>query len=246
MMISYLFRTGVENNKFPLFSPIHLLMLMSVFMIILLLILGKNKIKNDKQLEKKVSMTLVFLIIIENSLFYGWNLFTHPEPLTEIFPLYTCRLVEVLIIFMLITKKSKYFIMPYFWGILGGISSFILPDIGGYYWPHITYLSFYIGHLAIIVGPLYGIIIYNFKIEKREFFYFLKFSYVFYFFTFAVNILVNGNYAFLMAPPIAAQEAGYVPKLIPHFIAYTTIYTFVSSLFYFIPSLYRKHFKIQS
>jgi hypothetical integral membrane protein (TIGR02206 family) len=144
---------------------------------------------------------------------------------------------------MFITKDKKYFIMPYFWGILGGISSFILPDIGGYYWPHITYFSFYIGHLAIIIGPIYGIIIYNFKIKREEFLKFLKFSYIFYFFTFAVNILVNGNYAFLMAPPVAAQEAGYVPKLIPHFIAYTTIYTFVSSLFYFIPTLYRKYLK---
>jgi hypothetical protein len=53
MMISYLFRRGVENNRFPLFSRIHLLMLMSVLVILLLLILGKNKIKNDKQLEKK-------------------------------------------------------------------------------------------------------------------------------------------------------------------------------------------------
>lgn len=72
-------------------------------------------------------------------------------PLSVSLPLYHCRIA----MFVLLLKKEysfkKYFALI---GIFGCLSAIFFPIMDKYAWPHVTLVSFYWGHLALLGNSL--------------------------------------------------------------------------------------------
>ena len=133
---------------------------------------------------------------------YSWYILT-AAPLSESLPFYHCRMAMFALMFL--PNRSVYKFYFALLGTFGSIVAFIYPIFDPYPFPHITILSFIIGHLALLGNCL----IYLFR-------YYHTFSmswqrvvwttFLMNAFLLVINMLTKGSYGFLTDPPLVGNH----------------------------------------
>ncbi len=141
---------------------------------------------------------------------YSWYWGNH-LPLSESLPFYHCRVA--MFVLLLIPGTSKY--KQYFalLGVFGATAALAYPLFDPYPFPHVTILSFIIGHVALLGNAL----LYLFKNYEASLLNFKNVAVI----TFTlnaliwvVNLVVSGDYGFLTRPPLVGNQGQLLNYLI--------------------------------
>lgn len=180
--MEYFFRHSEDlktNINMPLFWG---------FLLIYLILIYKLRHK-----RKILPIQLVSLSIIEIALFI-WYYEDKLLFIREGLPLYHCRIAAFMMaisFFLKSYKLSNYFAWL---GIIGTLIAYSFPDPSKYLWPHITNLTYILGHSLSIGSAL--MILTN---EKREldFRFICKLTLAMNFVIYLVNKIASANYGYL-------------------------------------------------
>jgi len=117
-------------------------------------------------------------------------------------PLHLCAIMWFLCIYLLLKNKKWVFEMILFIGMPGGIHSLLTPEL-----THgdslLHKIDFFVGHGGLLLAPLYAILVLNMWPRKNAWWKsFLKLQPIV-LIVFLINTLLNSNYMYLSAPPIA-------------------------------------------
>ena len=121
---------------------------------------------------------------------YSWY-WGNLMPLSESLPFYHCRIA--MFVMLLIPGTSKY--KQYFalLGTFGATAALAYPLFDPYPFPHVTILSFIIGHVALLGNALLylkNVVVITFALNGL---------------IWVVNLVVGGDYGFLNKPPLVGS-----------------------------------------
>ncbi|GAA0181318.1 TIGR02206 family membrane protein [Clostridium sediminicola] len=185
-------------NDFELFGIIHISILLFVAAIILFIYLKRDKIK--KLPLRSIEIILGLIMITPRVLLYFWY-GTYESSLQEILPLYLCRITIMCTAFTLFTGKNNVRFVTYFWGMFGSILALIFVDTSGYGFPHIMFISFFVGHGLLAISVFYMIFIREYLPSYDDFKKAKLWTIIYILVACVVNRLVGGNYNYLERNP---------------------------------------------
>ena len=162
----------------------------------------RDKVAYQRFIQILQSLQLIVL--------YSWY-WGNQMPLSESLPFYHCRVA--MLVLLLIPGTSKY--KQYFalLGTFGATAALAYPLFDPYPFPHVTILSFIIGHVALLGNAL----LYLFKNYEASLLNFKNVAVI----TFTlnaliwvVNLVVSGDYGFLTRPPLVGDHGQLLNYLI--------------------------------
>lgn len=148
-------------NVYERYSPFIILI---VFIIIILF--AKNIIVSNHILEKRIRYIFSYITGGVLVFYYLGNWIILGIDINNL-PFHLCYFCAMLAIILSLNKNKKIFNFILVCGVAGGISSFISIDLSlssSYF----KYYKFTISHIAIVILPIYFIIIYNYKLKIKE------------------------------------------------------------------------------
>lgn len=139
-MKDFLTTTQIHPPHIPL--PYYLLMLLAMVLLSYLSWLWHNN-----NIWRWTFITLQAIQLISLYIWYIWQGF----PLDDSLPLYHCRMAMLALLLLKDSKVKTYFALM---GLVGGCCAIIYPVFDPYNFPHISSISFIIGHYALLVNSL--------------------------------------------------------------------------------------------
>ena len=157
---------------------------------------------------------------------YGWYIVTL-SPISESLPFYHCRLAMFAILFLPDSSTYKqYFALL---GVFGPICALVYPLFDPFAFPHITLVSYLIGHYALLGNSL-TYLLNHYDSEQLNLRRIVEISFSMNLLLIFVNLVSGGNYGFLKVPPLVGNH-GMIANYI--FVSLTLILAiFVVSLIF--------------
>lgn len=133
---------------------------------------------------------------------YGWYVATF-SPISEALPFYHCRLAMFAV--LLLPDSSVY--KQYFalLGVFGPICALIYPLFDPFAFPHITLVSYLIGHYALLGNSL-TYLMNHYANERLSLRRIVEISFSMNLLLLFVNLVSGGNYGFLKMPPLVGDH----------------------------------------
>ena len=191
-----------------LLSLSHILIVL--FCLLGILYIPKLFINRSEFAKKSLSHAIIFLILVnqgmdlyrEGYLSGNWKLGL---------PLHLCDFSSFSILIYLLTKKREFFLFAFFFGIAGGGMSILTPDVE-YGFPYVPYIQNQIGHMMIILGVTYAMILDNQRPYLKDVHRVLIFGTFLLGVMYVVNYLLGApaNYWFLMEKPIGDNVTAFM------------------------------------
>lgn len=225
-------------------SAIHqIFAIVSTIVIISVIFLYKDKIRNSKY-EKFIRISfIVFLLALEAG-FKIWTFYYNGFEIFELINLDLCYMTLLLSSIMMLTKSETLYKYIWFW--MGGpLISLLIPDMGVYTFgpDRFRYYHFFMVHAGSIISFSYMYSVFGYRTYFKDF---LK-SAALLFGVAMIAIMMNNifdlNYMFLSYPPTSSTPLDIVkdsPYLI--YVAFTISFAFsyMFLVFYLPFYLYRK------
>ena len=139
-MKDFLTTTQTHPPHIPL--PYYLLMLLAMVLLSYL-----SWLLHNNNIWRWTFITLQAIQLISLCIWYIWQGF----PLDDSLPLYHCRMAMLALLLLKDSKVKTYFALM---GLVGGCCAIIYPVFDPYNFPHISSISFIIGHYALLVNSL--------------------------------------------------------------------------------------------
>lgn len=218
-IIDQLFKSS--NPGLIPFSLQHIILLIAPIVLILLLVLNKERLKSKKY-SCVIKNGLLIMLLIQQVLLYTWYLFTESFNIKDALPLYPCRICGILCIVLLIKMNKQLFDLLFFWGLPGATIALLVPDTSNLGFPNAMFIQFFIGHIGILVTIVYLLIIQNYYPTRKSLLNCYKISFVYVAGIIVFNKLANSNYAYLAEKPSSSfldKLPGY-PFHIPIFVGF--------------------------
>lgn len=134
--------------------------------IIITLYLFREKIRNNRLLDKNLRYYSSIISLIFLSLYYILEWSNNGIKVFNL-PLHICFISNILCIQLCFNKNKKIFNFVVFTGILGGISSLLSPALDLSF-KYFRYYQFMICHISIIIIPVYFMLIYKYTINLKN------------------------------------------------------------------------------
>ena len=133
---------------------------------------------------------------------YSWYVATL-SPLSEALPFYHCRLAMFAILFLPDSSVYKqYFALL---GVFGPICALIYPLFDPFAFPHITLVSYLIGHYALLGNSL-TYLMNHYDSKQLDLRRIVEISFAMNLLLLFVNFVSGGNYGFLKEPPLVGDH----------------------------------------
>ena len=157
---------------------------------------------------------------------YGWYIVTL-SPISESLPFYHCRLAMFAV--LLLPDSSTY--KQYFalLGVFGPICALVYPLFDPFAFPHITLVSYLIGHYALLGNSL-TYLLNHYDSELLSLRRIGEISFSMNLLLMFVNLVSGGNYGFLKVPPLVGSHGMIVNYIFVSLILILAI--FVVSLIF--------------
>ncbi len=135
-------------------------------------------------------------------------------------PLQLCSLSGLLVIFTLLTRNKWTYLFSLFWGISGGLHSFLTPEmtLGGeglFFW------TYHFWHASIIIAPLYFFLIQQWGVPKRSFLLVWGSTHLVWIAVGLIDWSLGANYMYVLAPP--AVDNPFVQGVFPYHLIWFEI-----------------------
>jgi uncharacterized membrane protein YwaF len=160
--------------KFDMWSLLHIAYLLSPFIIftIIFLLIKKTSDKTKYIVGAVIGSISILIILIRNIDIYirsGWGV--------EVIPLQVCHIGSIIVGLALILKKKWLILVSFCFNMLPAILAMVFADSLANYDTilKIRPQTYIWGHIFIVVGALYSILVYKNKFTKRDLFFSLIF-----------------------------------------------------------------------
>ena len=199
-MPDFLFDT---SNSFVAFTIMHWypILLVSVFMISYIF-LAKKYLNERMQVLFGTGLAAIPALCVLSRV-----MFTNIDgtfSLQEELPLHLCRLLALMMPFVIYFKSEKWFGITYFFTMVGTLQALLTPDLPQAA-PHYSYASYWLLHGTLIYLPIYCIVVFDFRIKKRDFINAVIAGNVYLMLTLIVNYFLGSNYFYTShKPPVAS------------------------------------------
>lgn len=140
-----------------------------IFILIVLIItlyLNRDKIRNNKLLDKKIRYYCGIISLIFLSIYYILEWSKNGVTVFNL-PLHICFISNILCIILCFNKNRQLFSFVVFTGILGGLSSLLAPELDLSF-KYFRYYQFMVCHISIIIIPVYFIFIYKYNVSLKD------------------------------------------------------------------------------
>lgn len=204
--IIHFFRTNPDGWKLKHFSVPHLIILLVAVAGVAYIWTKREEIAKKDVLRKPITLILA----LQFSILYLWYGFTGFSGIAQSLPLYNCRFAIILTVIALITKNEWAQRISVYWGLPGSILALLLPDVDPFSWPHYTNVSFVLGHIFLLLGVLYIIVVDKPKFSKLSYRFILAFSTAYHAAISVLNYIVGGNYCLMREFPFC--EIPFLPN----------------------------------
>ena len=165
----------------------------------LFLIIGRKlSAQNSERVTYLMGTILFFSSVItplRTALNGDWNIVTD-------LPFHLCGISGLICSFLPFVKRKQFlFDFVFYSGIIGGIMSFLTPQMNGYDGSHFSYLEYYVRHILILLLPLF--MFKNLNIQPSRYssiksFLILNLLMIF---IMPLNFYLGSNYMYLAEPP---------------------------------------------
>ncbi len=151
--------------------------------------------------NKRYQIILKFVQGFQILMLYSWYVATL-SPLSEALPFYHCRLAMFAILFLPDSSVYKqYFALL---GVFGPICALIYPLFDPFTFPHITLVSYLIGHYALLGNSL-TYLMNHYDSKQLGLRRIVEISFAMNLLLLFVNFVSGGNYGFLKEPPLVGD-----------------------------------------
>ena len=219
-----------EVNSDFVISPYsfqNIVFIMIAIISITLILLFAQKIKKLKY-EKQIKVSFAILLIILEVSYHIHNVINGVVSV----PLHISSFSMILSVIILLTDNEKIFNVLFFFGVLGAIAAFVMPDMLHYTYYHFRFYNFVLIHIGILIVPLYYYKAYNYKVKLKSMYKIYLFLLVIAPFIMLSNFVLEKNYMFIGVKPDII--AAYLPEW-PYFIlVYLLIILVLFHILYFI------------
>lgn len=208
----YFFREQPDGYIFPSFSKTHYVILGITILICYLMVRYRWEIRKNDKLRNGIKNTVIIVLLSQQIFLYIWYWKSQYNFLTQGLPLYNCRVAIIATALGLVFNNKMLKTISCYWGILGGIVALLCPIVDPFTFPHYTVVSFFIGHVFLMVGCLYIIVIEQYNFNLNSLISILKFSTIYNVVVFFINRILNSNYCFLNMAPFSLERE--IPQLV--------------------------------
>lgn len=201
----YFFQLQAENT-FATFDFVHIIVLVISFSLVILVVI-KRKWIFDFENKNKLGIILGIILLFLDFSFYVWKWINGVQLYFPI-PMHLCSWATYLVAMSLITRNKALFQFSFYYGVIGGLLSLLVPEFGGYSFDHMRFYQFFLLHALIIIGPLYQYFAYKMKLSVK----YMGYTLVLMFAQAALAVWVNNlvgiwsgeraNMMFVFEPPI--------------------------------------------
>jgi len=112
--------------------------------------------------RRAIGVSLGTFLVLQEVLTTVALVYWYDVPLAASLPLHLCGIETFLVAYVLLFRSYPAFEVAYFWGVAGTLQAILTPDLQQGF-PSLTYVSFFAGHGAVIVGVSFAIIVYGFR-----------------------------------------------------------------------------------
>ncbi len=227
-------------TNFQLFGIEHLLALIIPIIIGVIFIYFANKYP---QYKKTISIVLAILIFVIRAVRYIFDMKIGVFSILDLFSLHVCNIDLMLLIICLFKPNKKLFTFNFLIGIPTALAVALMP---GKVHPDpgiIRAIFFIMSHMMLVIGSIYILITYRFKITKKDLIFYYIFSFIGMIIIYIFNVITASNYMYLIeAPPKTVLESMY-STFGPIFYV-VSIYTLLVILLSILYIIYKLVFRI--
>lgn len=170
-----------------------------LFQIVLALQLGKNLAEASRKRFEQAWGMLLLLIFVGMNVYRIYKGVWH---ISDSLPLQMCGISHLLAIAALLFRQKWAFLPLLFWGLAGGIHSFLTPEVTLGNQPFFI-SEYYFTHASIIAAPLYLIWVNGHRISRWSWLKALWWNNLVLIPIGLVNVLLDANYMYLSTKPLA-------------------------------------------
>lgn len=201
--MSEFFAKDWSGEAFVVFGPDHLVFI-AFFLLFNISFIWLRNIKSET-FRRNIRYGLAFSSIAVELSWHIWKWQLGEWTVQEMLPLHLCSIFVILNSIMLFTRNYRIYEFSYFLGIGGALQAFLTPDAGVYGLWHFRPIQTLLAHGLIITEGIYMTVVESFRPTVKSFLNVLVFGNLGMAVVYVINLLVGGNYMFLMHKPPTAS-----------------------------------------
>ncbi len=203
------FSLEFSSGPFVLFSPSHLSALGTINLLLLLLVISRNRL--TPQQKQAIRYSAAALLVFNEIMWHIWNFVTGQWTLQKMLPLHLCSVLVWLSAYMLVKKSYRIYEFAYLLGIPGALQALLTPDLGIYDFPHFRYYQVFVSHGLIVLSAIYVTLVENYRPHLNSLKSVFIFSNLFMVAVTALNLIIGSNYLFTAHKPETASLLDVLP-----------------------------------
>ena len=195
--------------NFVLFSPSHLLTVAVVLTASLLLPLWVRRNCSERQgIQVAVGLGI---FVVAHEVVKAWIRVTvYDHRFADVLPFHLCSTAIMATAVLMLWRSRLAYELTYFWGFSGTLQAILTPDLEEPF-PHPLYLSYFFTHGLIILGALYGTLVFRFRPSPRSMVRVYVITAIFCFvLILPLNYLIDTNYVYMRHKPAGASLLDYL------------------------------------
>lgn len=207
--MSNFFSTDFQGGPFVLFSTQHWIAIGFIILTGLVLILSQRHA--GEKSRRVVRYTLAALLVINESTWQLWNLFTDQWSIQTMLPFHLCSALVWLSAYMLVTRNRTIYEFAYLIGIAGALQAVLTPDLGQYAFPHYRFFQVFISHGIIIIAALFMTLVEGYRPTWHSVKKVAIYGNLYLVAVYLLNLLIGSNYLFIAHKPETASLLDVLP-----------------------------------
>lgn len=209
-MLDYFFRGNWEDYRFPLFTPVHFLLMGLTLAGIWMIRNWREPLKRDPR--QRLRRFLIGGLLLEQVTQYGWYALAGTFTLGDGLPLYICRTAILAILLALLTRQSWARHLAVYWGTFGGVLALVFPVVYPMHFPHVTSFTYFGGHILMVWAVAYLLAVEEIRLTRQGLIFSLLFTNAFNLFVLWLNPRIQGNYSYFEFPPMFSEQLSQLPR----------------------------------
>lgn len=226
------FTKDFSGGPFVLFSTQHLIAIGLIILTGVILIVSQRGA--GEKSRNIVRYTLAILLVVNESTWQLWNLYTGQWSIQTMLPFHLCSALVWLSAYMLVTRNRTIYEFAYLIGIAGALQAILTPDLGQYAFPHYRYFQVFISHGIIIIAALYMTLVEGYRPTWQSVKKVAIYGNIYLAAVFILNLLIGSNYLFVAHKPETASLLDMLPPW-PIYILVIEVLAAVFILLFYAP-----------
>lgn len=151
--------------------------------------------------KRMISLLFALTIILIRGTRYGFDMNIGAFRIQDLLSLHVCHLDLILLLICLIKPSEKLFIFTFLIGIPTALAVALMPGTTHAAPGLLRAVFFIMSHIMLVMGSIYLLIVYHFKITKKDIYFYYLYSLIGIVLIYIYNLITNSNFMYLMEGP---------------------------------------------